>query len=127
MTIKEVAIKTNLNPQTIRYYEKLGLIYPLRNQENLYRIYTEDDIYKLKLIKKLQTLHFTLKEIKDFFKLMDNQNSCQYFENLLSIHINKINKQIEELKKLKQQLNHYLTLCKKNPEKHHCISLKELI
>lgn len=126
MTIKKVVKKTGLNPQTIRYYEKLGLISPSRNPENSYRIYSERDVDLILLIKKLQSLRFTLKEIKDFIKLLDKQNSCKRFEEFLKSHIDKINFQMEELVKLKNTLNHYYDLCTKNPQKNHCISIKEL-
>ncbi len=127
MKIQDFTKRVGLNEQTIRYYEKVGLLTPKRNKENLYRIYTEEDIKRILLIKKLKTLHFTLKEIKIFLGYVDQNHICEHFEILLKDQLKKINFQIKELQSLKKQLYHFLLLCKKNSHKSHCISLEDEI
>ena len=57
MFIKEVETLVGLTSKNIRYYEDVGLIKPNRNNENSYRIYSNDDLKKLKIIKFLRELN----------------------------------------------------------------------
>ena len=50
VTIKEAALLTGITRQNIRYYEKMGLIYPSREKENQYRKYNKEDTRRVKLI-----------------------------------------------------------------------------
>lgn len=68
MTIKEACNLTGLSPKSIRYYEKKGLLNVERKKHNDYRNYTEDDIEKLKLIKVLRYVDFSVDEIFQIFK-----------------------------------------------------------
>ncbi len=70
MKIHELAQKTGLNPPTIRYYEKEGLLDSrhVERRDNNYRDYTEEAIEHLLLIKRVQTAGFTLREIKAIMK-----------------------------------------------------------
>ncbi len=63
MKIHEVALKTGLTKKSIRYYEDMGLLNPLRNS-NDYREYTEEDLKNLELIKFLRELEVPIMDIK---------------------------------------------------------------
>lgn len=65
MNIKEVEKITGVSSQNIRFYEKEGLVKPLRDDNNGYRVYSEDDIKLLKLIKMLRMLDMPVCEIKE--------------------------------------------------------------
>lgn len=65
MFINEVENVVGLSKKSIRYYEEVGLINPTRNKENDYRIYSEEDINKLKIIKFLRELNVPIKELKN--------------------------------------------------------------
>lgn len=64
--ISELAKKLNINSDTIRYYEKMNLIEPKR-EENGYRIYTNEDYLKLEEILFIKELGYTLIEISTYF------------------------------------------------------------
>ncbi len=64
--ISELAKKLNINSDTIRYYEKMNLIEPKR-EENGYRIYTNEDYLKLEEILFIKELGYTLTEISTYF------------------------------------------------------------
>lgn len=68
-SIKEMAVKTNLPENTLRYYEKEHLIQPERG-ENGYRYYSEKDFTTLKYIIVMKYANFPLKEIKNFLQNM---------------------------------------------------------
>ena len=65
MTIKEVEERTGLSRSNIRFYEKENLITPVRNENNRYREYSEQDIVSIKKIAFLRTLNISLQEIKE--------------------------------------------------------------
>ena len=65
-TIGEVAKICTVNAKTLRYYDSIGLIVPSqKNSETGYRYYTQENIFTIIVVKKLQLLEFTLKEITD--------------------------------------------------------------
>lgn len=64
MLIKEFAARAGLTPDTIRFYEKRGLLHPARGKSNGYRRYSEEDLETIQQIKIGQALGFTLAEIK---------------------------------------------------------------
>ena len=65
MNIKEVEKITGISSQNIRFYEKEGLVKPLRDDNNGYRVYSETDIKLLKMIKMLRMLDMPVGEIKE--------------------------------------------------------------
>lgn len=77
MTIKEAEKLTGLTIKSIRYYEEKGLIDIGRNIENDYRNYTEEDIERLKLIKVLRYINFSIEDIAQIFETNDLANSLK--------------------------------------------------
>lgn len=64
-SVGEIAELTDTSGKTLRYYDSIGLLKPgYKNPETLYRYYTKDQVFSVFLIKKLQTLGFSLKEIQ---------------------------------------------------------------
>ncbi len=68
MTIREVEQCTGLPKQTIRYYEKEGLLHPTRQEGNAYRNFSEEDVRTLKLIKVFRKLDFPLATVKQMLQ-----------------------------------------------------------
>lgn len=64
LSINQVEKMTGVSKRNIRFYEKEGLLLPKRNEENGYRIYDENDIWRTKVIKMLRMLDMPLEEIK---------------------------------------------------------------
>ena len=64
MTIKETEQITGLTRSNIRFYEKEKLITPIRNEENGYREYSEEDVKNLKKIAYLRTLGISIEDIR---------------------------------------------------------------
>ena len=65
MQIGEVAHQTGLSLRTIRYYEEMGLVIPSARSTGGFRLYTDADIARLQLIKRMKPLEFSLEETKD--------------------------------------------------------------
>ncbi len=71
MRIGEVAERTDLSLRTIRYYEEVGLVVPSARSQGGFRLYTEPDIHRLNLIRKMKPLGFHLEEMRDLLAVLD--------------------------------------------------------
>lgn len=67
--IGEVAERVGLSLRTVRYYEEVGLIEPSDRTAGGFRLYTDDDVARLDLIKKMKPLGFSLEEMRDLLEL----------------------------------------------------------
>ncbi len=105
--ISETSKLTKLPTKTIRYYEDIGLIPPPRRNNSGYRVFTREDIRRLKLIKKAKYLGISLEEIKEIVDLAF-ENSCGDFEErfvkLLNDKVIEVNETIKELHELRKEL-----------------------
>ncbi len=109
LTIGQAAKIVGLPTKTIRYYEEVGIFKPLKRENNQYRVFSDEDIRRLKLISEIKSLGIPLKEIKEIVKRC-TEKGCKdaqtYAETQLPEYISSIDKKIEELEGLKQQLIH---------------------
>lgn len=71
MQIGEVAERTCLSLRTIRYYEEVGLIVPAERSQGRFRLYTEADVRRLWLIRRLKPLELSLDQIRDLLAALD--------------------------------------------------------
>ncbi|GAB3295570.1 MerR family transcriptional regulator [Parasphingorhabdus pacifica] len=71
MQIGEVAERTGLSLRTIRYYEEVGLVVPSARSQGGFRLYTEPDVDRLHLIKRMKPLGFQLDEMRDLLAILD--------------------------------------------------------
>lgn len=71
MQIGEVAERTGLSLRTIRYYGEVGLVEPSARSRGGFRLYTESDVERLLLIKRMKPLDFSLEETRDLLGLLD--------------------------------------------------------
>ena len=109
--IGELSRLFNVSTDSIRYYEKIGILNPLRNQENNYRVYTLSDIRQLTMIRELLGLDFSTERIKEFDK---NQN-VETTKTLLTEELNIVNQNIVEL--FEKRIEQLRTLLKDNESK----------
>ena len=107
MQIGEIAKQSGFTKDTLRYYEKIGLIQLSKQQrgDNNYRIYDGRILQELSLIKRLKSVGFTLKEIKDL-RRMDalDMISCGTVGPLVKEKLMKIEAQLTELQEQKLKL-----------------------
>lgn len=71
MQIGEVAERTGLSLRTIRYYGEVGLVVPSARSRGGFRLYTESDVERLLLIKRMKPLEFSLEETRDLLGVFD--------------------------------------------------------
>ncbi|WP_166351168.1 MerR family transcriptional regulator [Phytoactinopolyspora limicola] len=71
MQIGEVAERVGLSLRTIRYYEEVGLVRPSARTTGRFRLYTEPDVARLRLVKRMKTLEFSLEEMGELLGVLD--------------------------------------------------------
>jgi MerR family copper efflux transcriptional regulator len=77
LTVSQVAERGGINLQTVRYYEREGLLTPVSRNEAGYRIFSSAQVRRIRFIKRAQELGFSLKEIKDLLSLRIEAHTTQ--------------------------------------------------
>src|ERR1700690_2864033 len=99
LTRGQLARQATVNPATIRYYERKGLLAKAKRSPAGYRIYSDVAIRKVKLIKRVQALGFSLAEITDLFALQTKpERECAGVCRQIRDKIDDIEKKISDLK-----------------------------
>ncbi len=112
MTTGQVAKQANVNIETIRYYERRGLIPEPPRRESGYRQYPHDAIRRLQFIKRAQELGFSLKEIGELLSLRVNlQASSVDIKRRVDAKITGIDARIRDLKGMKGALMKLASAC----------------
>ncbi|AWL41917.1 MULTISPECIES: MerR family transcriptional regulator [Streptomyces] len=75
MRIGEVATRTELSLRTIRHYEETGLVIPSARSQGGFRLYTESDVARLMVIRRMKPLGFSLDEMRDLLEVTDRLDS----------------------------------------------------
>lgn len=95
--ISEISKLYNIGPDSLRYYERLGILKPKRDT-NGYRLYSLKELYKLNMIRDLRSLDFSMEQIK---KYLEEQSVCNTLRLLHEEHL-LLQTRIKELKKRKK-------------------------
>ncbi|MCU0533047.1 MAG: heavy metal-responsive transcriptional regulator [Hydrococcus sp. Prado102] len=115
--IGSVANESGIPIKTIRYYDELGLLKTMGRTEGGYRLFDSDVFVRLKFIKRAQSLGLNLSEIKDFLDVYDQGDlPCDQIQARLEDKLAAIEKQIQQLQILKQELQGLLSGWKIIPE-----------
>lgn len=99
--IGELSKLFNTGVDSIRYYERAGLLHPVRDQENNYRLYTLDDIRTMNTVRELLSIGFTTREILNFEK----DRSLKHVTAMLERESSLINEKIGELTRIRNNIN----------------------
>ncbi len=118
-TIGKLAIATDCNKETIRYYEKIGLMRPPARSEGGHRLYEDSAKKRLVFIRRSRELGFTLEQIRELLVLVDGHNyTCAQVNNITLEQAQTIRAKINDLKKMEESLVDMAKNCsgKKVPE-----------
>lgn len=126
--IGELAEKCNVNKETIRYYERLGLIPKPSRTESGYRIYTEQTVDRLNFIKRMKELGFTLNEIDKLLGVVDRDEAkCRDMYDFTVYKIEDIQRKIQDLKKIEHMLIDLKGRCPENKDIYECPIIETLL
>lgn len=106
ISIGEVAKRTSLGVETIRFYEREGLIEEPPRKISGYRQYPEEVIDRIRLIRRAKELGFSLKEIRDLIEMQRSSTAtCADVKNIIDAKVTELGQKIAELNKMKDILN----------------------
>ncbi|MHB8893610.1 MAG: Cd(II)/Pb(II)-responsive transcriptional regulator [Candidatus Geothermincolia bacterium] len=127
MRIGELAEITGTRIETIRYYEREGLLASPERTEGNFRIYAHAHAERLSFIRHCRSLDMTLDEIRTLLRFKDAPTeNCGDVNMLVDEHIGHVAARIRELRALEKQLRGLRELCHEVRETAHCAILKEL-
>ena len=116
MRIGAVASAANVSEQTLRYYERAGLLEPPKRSPNGYRDYGDDAVVLVRFIKRAQELGFSLDEARNLARLRGARStSCQQVQQLAAEKIAEIERRIADLDSLRTELRGLVSTCHENP------------
>jgi DNA-binding transcriptional MerR regulator len=109
--IGELAAKVGLTERTIRYYEELGLLESVKRLDGGVRVYTDDDVRRLKYVGKLKMLGLTLQEMLELERMYrhhrSNKSVLPRLIELLDAHLATLNDRMGELSALRDEIRAY--------------------
>ncbi len=117
-TIGKVATELNIHVETIRFYERRGLIKQPEKPQNGYRDYPEYTVQRIRFIRRCQGLGFTLDEIRSLLSLDDKP--CPQVQNLAVNKLTTVKEKITDLQRLEQALHQLVIQCRDNQDEAHC-------
>ena len=112
MQIGAAADRSGLTIDTVRFYEKQGLMNkPLRSAGG-FRLYNAADIDRLRFVSRAQTLGFSLEEIRELLLLRDSDSeACSHVHDLLTEKIATVHQKLQELRRMERQLKSAKARC----------------
>ncbi|MCB1138527.1 MAG: heavy metal-responsive transcriptional regulator [Leptospiraceae bacterium] len=126
-TTGKLARRAGVNLQTIRYYERSGLLPPPERNESGYRQYTENALVRIRFIKKAQALGFSLKEIQELLRLRADKNrQCKEVRELVASKVEELTEKIIELQNAQETLQSLLADADDSAPAPECPFLVEL-
>jgi len=112
MTRGEVADKANVNPETLRYYERKELIPKPPRSDGGFRLYDESYVDRLRFIRRAKELGFTLAEIKDLLELrVDDEATCREVKVRAEEKLDEVETKIQDLKRIREALSTLAEAC----------------
>ncbi|MEH6453295.1 MAG: Zn(2+)-responsive transcriptional regulator [Psychromonas sp.] len=127
--IGELANHYEVKTDTLRFYDKHGLLKPSFRSESGYRIYSEDDAERLRFILRAKAIGFSLTDIAELLSIeLDKSNwACADVKGVVDIKLADVEAKIEELNYFKTSLQRLSDACCGGPESaEHCSILEAL-
>lgn len=127
LKIGELAKRASCLVETIRYYEREGLLLEPARSEGNYRLYTNVHVERLQFIRHCRSLDMTLEEIRNLLRFRDAPDeNCSEVDALLEEHIKHVADRIKELRFLQKDLRRLRGQCEQARTTKDCGILKSL-
>ncbi len=126
LTIGQLAQDAQVKVDTVRYYERRGLIPKPPRGKSGYRQYSPDDVARIQFIRRAQELGFTLNEIGELLALRVDPNTCEDVKNQAEAKIEDIANRIQTLQRMKRVLNKLVAACDAQVSTSDCPVLETL-
>jgi Cu(I)-responsive transcriptional regulator len=111
MNIGEVSRRSGLSDKTIRYYESIDLVRPMRN-DNGYRTFRESDLGKLIFLGRSRSLGFSIEDCRTLLQLNEDESrSSKEVKQIAQQHLDQIEKKITNLRDMQRALSKLVDSC----------------
>jgi Zn(II)-responsive transcriptional regulator len=114
LAIGELAARTGVTAETIRYYERVGVIpAAVRNGSGQYRRYADADTARLRFIRRARDLGFSLDEVRGLLALAEGSpdHSCAEVNRIATVHLAQVEDKLAQLARLRDELERVLASC----------------
>ncbi len=118
ITISKAAERAGVGIETIRYYQRLGLIEEPAKPAEGYRLYPEQTIEQIRFIRRAQELGFTLKEITVLMELGEKQ--CAETRELAGLKLELVQNKIRDLQSIEHNLRDLIRHCEARKDDEVC-------
>ena len=113
MKISEAAAASGCHLETIRYYERVGLIPSPNRTGSGYRAYTLADVERLRFVSRGRELGFSLEEIRSLLQLSDGDErlSCSDVDRVARAHLADVHARVADLRRMASELERVIDQC----------------
>lgn len=126
-SIGQLAKEASVNTQTIRYYEREGILKPINRSDSGYREYDKDCLKKLRFIIQAKELGFSLKEINELLNLrISSVQKCNQVRRKAEKKYDEVKSKIKSLKFLEKTLKSLIDDCKSHTVSDCCPIIEKL-
>ena len=112
LTIGRMAEATGTKVETVRWYEKVGLIAPPARTTGNYRAYSSDDLARLSFIRRARDLGFSLDQVRALLDLTrQGERDCATVDGIASEHLAEVDRKLADLTALRRELARVISTC----------------
>lgn len=126
LTIAGVADAAAVGVETVRYYERRGLIEQPRHKVGAYRRYDDQHVARIRFIKRAQELGFTLEEVESLLRLQDGIDR-RSIRRIAAQRLEQIRTRIADLRRIEKALGHVLHECETKAGTPHCPIIETIL
>lgn len=122
LTIGELSRAGGVPTSTVRYYERAGLLRPSARSGSNYRLYSNEDLHRLRFVRAAQATGFTLDDIKQLLR----PARCHRVQGLIETRLAEVGARMRELRHVQKVLRGALELCQEHEETGRCAVVETL-
>lgn len=117
MKVSDLAKAAQVNPDTVRFYTREGLLSPTRNPHNNYQQYSAEDLRRLRFARKARQLGFSLPEIRSILGQADEHHSpCPMVREIFEDRLAQVEQEIAQLQQLRERMRYALIAWQDMPD-----------
>ena len=122
LTIGELSKEAGVPTSTVRYYERKGLLTPARRSASNYRLYTPEDLHRLRFIRAAQASGFTLRDVEQLLC----PSPCKQVQQLIQDRLEVVSERMKELRHVEKVLRRSLATCMDHERSGRCEVIDQL-
>lgn len=117
MHVNELARQAGVADHVVRYYTRMGLLKPVRDPKNQYRDYADSDVYRLRFIRRMKRLGFTLRDAKTILRDADSGVApCPEVREIITVRARENRVRLDKLARLQDRVEAAVALWETMPD-----------